>query len=238
MGFDGVSFRVELEETPLRHLDGYGDRRIFSGWASVRGIDFEDMEILPEAFRAGAQAYLTKNPVLLWDHARYLPIGKVLEIAFDDAGIYIVAEIFNLTAEGKDANGKKPIEMPKDSRYPELQSIAAKCDEVWGLVVSGKVRGLSVSGRVRGKMQTFTDENGNKVKRPPEVLIYEISVTPIQVVPKAKIDAANTLAKALRIVKGLSFGPKIAPSSRRYVLRPPTQEQKTCRIDTKSLRKC
>jgi len=238
MGLDGISFRVELEETPLRHLDGYGDRRIFSGWASVRGIDFEDMEILPEAFRAGAQAYLTKNPVLLWDHARYLPIGKVLEIAFDDAGIYIVAEIFNLTAEGKDANGKKPIEMPKDSRYPELQSIAAKCDEVWGLVVSGRVRGLSVSGRVRGKIQAATDESGNKVKRPPEVLLYEISVTPIQVVPKAKIDAANTLAKALRIVKGLSFAPTVTPFSHRYVLRQAEAEQKTCRIDTKSLRKC
>lgn len=232
MGFDGVDFRVELEETPLQHLDGYGDRRIFSGWASVRGIDFEDMEILPEAFKAGAQAYLDKNPVILWDHVRNIPIGKCLEISFKEEGIYIKAEIFNLTKEGKDADGKEPIDMPKDPRFPALQSIAAKCDEVWKLIVGGHVRGLSVSGRVRGKMRTYTDENGVKVKQPPEVLLYEISVTPIQVVPKAKIDAANTLAKALRIVKGLSFGGE-AGNGVRYRYRDP----KKVRINTKALKK-
>jgi len=195
-----TNFEVGFDR--LRHIDDPLGRRLFEGWASLAGIDWQDEEILPSAFENSARDYLRKNPVLLWDHHRHIPIGKCLELTLSPQGVYMKGEIFRAETSPTcpiptDANGKV---------IEGFEPFLAKANEVWWGVQNGNIRGLSVNGKAR-KRAVWSPELGRYVKQAFEVLLYEISVTPAQVHPGSKIVAVNTLAKALTITKALPLPP-------------------------------
>lgn len=198
--FGGMEQGSICFQAPLRHLEGFGERRIFEGWASVRGFDFQDMEIPPEAFQASLSHYLLKNPVILWDHFRALPIGRVLNAKVESSGLYIRGEVFR--KDDLDANAVA-LDVPdaiESSLKPELQSIEKKANEVWGMVLKGWIRGLSVSGFPR-KTEEITLQDGTILQRVLDFLLTEISITPIQVNSGSQIVAANAIAKAMPMAK-------------------------------------
>lgn len=189
----------EITASGLRHLPDAsgGDRRLFEGWASLGGIDWQNEEILPDAFKKGAAEYLQKNPVLLWDHQRDKPIGRALSLTFSPEGVYLKGEIL-----------RYPLSPHRMEGSP---SLALLCDEVWQSILLGTARGLSVRGAARSRQEAYSEGLGRVFRRVLEVLLYEISVTPIQVHPGAKIVAANTLAKALDLAKALPIGKNKMP---------------------------
>lgn len=179
----------------LRHVDDPEGRRIIEGWASLEGVAWDRKEVLASAFEQSAREYLEKNPILLWNHCTYLPIGRVLSLTLTEQGLYMRAEIFRaedadeVWGDSPDFDGKK---------FPQLASIKAKCDEVWWLVRTGQVRGLSVRGGSRGRVRKeYSEELGTIIQQFLELIIYEISVAPIQVHPGTRIEAVNTIARSL-----------------------------------------
>lgn len=187
-GDDSVGFEANGE---LHHIpDATGDnRRLFEGWVSLVGVDWQDEEMPTSVFEAAIAAYMAKNPVVLWDHKREFPIGRVLKMsAYPDKGIWMRGYIFD--------------ERDFDGQGGEIQQ---KADEVWPLMKKGHTRGLSWSGRARRRW-VWSPELGKYIKQPVEVLIHETTVTAIQVHPGAKITGINTLAKALEIAKALPLG--------------------------------
>jgi len=192
-----VAFELGAEQ--VYHIPDEQGRRLIEGWASLRGIDWQDEEILPESFIEGAKEYLLKNPVLLWDHTRSLPIGRVLELAVLDAGLFMRAELFRPGDE--DLRNVQPLESASDASF---QSFLAKANEVWWGIKNGSIRGLSVRGRTR-RRAAWSAELGRFVPQGVQTLIYEISVTSAQVHPASRITGLNTLAKALQMTKALAL---------------------------------
>ena len=186
----------EIGAKQLYHIPDPQGRRLIEGWASLRGIDWQDEEILPESFEQGAMEYLTKNPVLLWDHQRHIPLGKVLALTITDDGLFMQAEIFSPT----------PQELEQIQKLDQLSegyhSYLLKANEVWWGIRQGLIRGLSVQGRTR-RRAVWSPELGKFVHQGVETLLHEISVTPTQVHPGSRITGVNTLAKALEITKAL-----------------------------------
>lgn len=182
------------EQASLAHIEDTtgGNRRLIEGWASLGGVDWQDMEISPSAFRDAVREYLNKNPVLLWDHARYLPIGKILMCSLNEQGLYFRAQVYR-------AEDYADIELSEadQARFPALESVAKKANEVWGLILRGHALGVSIGGTSRKKEQIHSTALGRKITRVIELLLYEISITPTQVHPGARLRAANLLAKAL-----------------------------------------
>jgi hypothetical protein len=191
----------------IQHIDDPSgeDRRLFEGWASLGGIDYQGHEIEPGAFEAMALEYLAKNPVLLWDHIRHLPIGTIHELIFADEGLYIKGEIWRFEDIEWDDEAEAEKAKKDGKVYVGTESIGKKCNEVWFLIKTGKIRGLSVRGKARQWTAVYSVELRKQIPRISEILLYEISVTPTQVHPGAKIVAVNTLAKSLEICKGLSL---------------------------------
>lgn len=190
----------------VHHTDdpqGLG-RRYFEGWASLDGLDMQDMEIAADACKKGAAKYLQRNPVIVWHHQANMPIGRVLSLTFTDKGMYMTGEIHRMDHI-----------LDKWSQYRDsipLDSIAVKCEEVWSGIVNGSYRGLSIRGGVREVVPVYSPELDKAVPRVLEVELYEISVTPISIHPGTKITKVNTVAKALseavEIVKALPCQPQ------------------------------
>lgn len=190
----------------VQHADdpqGLG-RRYFEGWASLDGLDMQDMEIAADACKKGAAKYLQRNPVIVWHHQANLPIGRVLSLTFTPEGMYMSGEIHRMDHI-----------LEKWAQYRDdipLDSIAVKCEEVWSGIVNGSYRGLSIRGGVREVRPVYSPELDKAVPRVLEVELYEISVTPISIHPGTKITKVNTVAKALseavEIVKALPCQPQ------------------------------
>lgn len=211
-----------LDTNELQHIhDESGEeRRLFRGWASLGGIDYQGHEIAPDAFEKMASEYLSKNPVLLWDHIRHLPIGNVLSLTTTDKGLYIEAEIWKLNDLEWDEEEEARKAKEQGEHYAGKADIGAKCNQVWDLVRTGKIRGLSIRGKARQWQPVYSPELRTHIPRITEILLYEISVTPTQVHPGAKITAVNTLAKALDLCKALP----LCPGGGSYL---PPQDDKT-----------
>lgn len=190
----------------VQHADdpkGLG-RRYFEGWASLDGLDMQDMEIAADACKKGAANYLQRNPVIVWHHQANMPIGRVLSLTFTPQGMYMTGEIHRMDHI-----------LDKWAQYKDsipLDSIAMKCEEAWQGIVSGSYRGLSIRGGVRQVAPVYSPELDKPVPRVLEVELYEISVTPISIHPGTKITKVNTVAKALseavEIVKALPCQPQ------------------------------
>lgn len=204
-------FATQLSFTDLHHIDDPTgqNRRLFAGWASLEGVAPDRREILNEAFVAGAQAYLDRNPIILWNHKNYLPIGRVLSISFLDKGVWVEGEILRGTeileqwGDLPDLDGE---------RFPEAQSIAAKAEEAWWLILNRVIRGLSIRGKTFGQVRyVYSEELGYQVEQVLRLDLVEISVAPIQCHPGTRIEAINTLARSLNnthddmVQRALSF---------------------------------
>ena len=164
------------------------NRRIAEGWTSLGGADWEDEDVPPHTLLDAVEAYARKNPVILWDHQRDKPIGELLEWEVTEKGLFVRFRIFD----------ERDFDDPKSE-------LLALCNQTWSLLRRGLVRGLSWDGRAR-KRWVWSDDLGKYIKQPVEVLMSEITVTPIQVHPGAKVTGVNTLSKALRICKALRIG--------------------------------
>lgn len=194
-----VAFEIGAEK--IYHIPDDKGRRLIEGWASLGGIDWQDEEILPESFEQGAKEYLSKNPVLIWDHKRHIPIGKVLELSVTDEGLFMRAELFAPTNEEIKELGSL------NNLSEGYESYLLKANEVWWGIKQGLIRGLSVQGRTR-RRAVWSQELGRYIHQGIQTLIYEISVTPTQVHPGSRITGVNTLAKALEISKALPLQTK------------------------------
>ena len=185
----------------VRHVDDPSKegRRYFEGWAQLKGIDMQEMELAADACQKAAATYLKRNPVIVWNHQPNLPIGRVLSLTFTSDGMYMSGIIYDMSDVLK--------RWKKHSKKIPLDSIALKCEEVWAGIKSGAFRKLSVRGGVRQVAHAFSPELQKQIPRVTEVNIYEISVAPISIHPGTDITAINTIAKglgeALDISKGL-----------------------------------
>lgn len=191
---DGQVANVEFVASgDLYHVEDPNNRRIVEGWCSLGGVDWEDEEILSTALPQAVEVYARKNPVILWDHKREFPIGQLLEWEVSERGLFVRFRILDAS----------------DFDDPDSE-ILKKCNEVWGLVRRGIVRGLSWNGRAR-KRHVWSHDLRQWIKQSVEILMSEITVTPVQVHPGAKITGVNTLSKALEICKALRLGDKGEP---------------------------
>lgn len=194
-------FQTNLAFTELRHIDDPTgeERRLFGGWASLEGVAPDGKEVLNEAFAEGAQEYLDRNPIILWNHKNYLPIGRVLSITLSNQGVWIEGEIFRATDLLK---LWESVPEPDLQKFPEAESIAAKCEEAWWLISTRAVRGLSVRGRSYGHVrEAYSEELGAHIVQVLRLDLIEISVAPIQCHPGTRIEAINTLARSLRTTR-------------------------------------
>lgn len=174
----------------LYHVPDPENRRIAEGWMSLGDVDWQDEDVPSVILGQSIAAYARKNPVILWDHKRHFPIGQLLEWEVSEKGVFVRFRILDAS----------------DFDDPDSE-ILKKCNEVWGLVRRGLVRGLSWDGRAR-KRYIWSTELGKLIKQPVEILMSEITVTPVQVHPGAKITGVNTLSKALTLCKALELGDK------------------------------
>lgn len=188
---DNYSASVEfIAGGKLYHVnDSAGEnRRLFEAWLSLRGADYQDEDIPISILEEGVKAYAAKNDVILWDHKRDFPIARLLEWEVTKEGLFIRGEVLSAT------------------HFDDPDSeILKKANEVWSLVKRGHIRGISWDGRGR-KRWVFSPELGKYIKQPIEILMSEITITPVQVNPGAKIVGVNTLSKALHICKALELG--------------------------------
>jgi len=180
-----VAFQIGA---PIQHLEESGNKRTFEGWASLSGVDWQDEDVPPSVFEDALRVYMAKNPVVLWDHKRDHPIGRILHAHVDEKGLFIQGEVL------------------QDHHYGDPASeLAQKANEVWSLMQQRIVKGLSWAGRAR-KRNVWSEQLQRNIKQPIELLLHEITITPIQVHPGAQITGVNTLAKALEIAKALPLG--------------------------------
>lgn len=84
-------FRVDVPFT--KQLSASKGDLVISGYASTWGIDRDGECIHPEAFDGSLEAYLTNNPIMLWQHDQDCPFGSVTKAETDDTGLYIEAVI-------------------------------------------------------------------------------------------------------------------------------------------------
>lgn len=175
----------------LYHVDDDSGQnyRIAEGWCSIDGIDWEDEHVPASVFQNAVDAYAKKNPTILWDHKRDQPIGVLMAWEVDKQGLFVRFRILD----------------ERDFDDPENSDLLRLCNQTWSLIKRGLVRGLSWNGRAR-KRFVWSSELGKYIKQPVEILMSEITVTPIQVGPGAKITGVNTLSKALEICKALTLG--------------------------------
>ena len=115
--------KIRLEICPeLRRIKGFtGEKsveedRLIEGFASTDTVDRTGDSIHSEAFREGLQNYL-RNPILLYNHDLYKPIGRVLELSILPNGLYVKARI---------------------SRGTVL------CEEIWELIKQGTLSAFSI----------------------------------------------------------------------------------------------
>jgi len=75
------------------------------GWGSTTTMDRDEDVIEAGAFRESLPAYLTKNPIVFFNHDMWRPIGTVVEAEIRDVGLWVKCrivdeEIQKLIAEG------------------------------------------------------------------------------------------------------------------------------------------
>lgn len=97
-----VDLRGRGERTPL-YVDipftkapttASGDLEL-SGYASTWGLDRDDEMVAKDAFDKSLGAYLSKNPMVLWQHNMDWPIGTVSGGHTDENGLFVTALIPN-----------------------------------------------------------------------------------------------------------------------------------------------
>jgi hypothetical protein len=199
-----VSGSVEHIDDPLGL-----NRRLFEGWMTLGGIDFQKMEVTPEAFEDAFRVFLAKNPVVVWDHKRHLPLGRILAMTlYPDEGVFVQGEVFRFD-DPVFAFWEEQELIDND----DIPNIQRNCDQVWALMQTGVIRGISWHGDTLRCQYVYSEQLGEYVEQHTQVTIKEVTVTPIQVHPGAQITAVNTLAKALELTKALPLCHSEPPDS-------------------------
>lgn len=205
---DAVHFIVSGS---VQHIDDpLGlNRRLFEGWMTLGGIDFQKMEVTPEAFEDAFRVFLAKNPVVVWDHKRNLPLGRILAMTlYPEEGVFVQGEVFRFD---------DPVfefwEQQELVDSDDIPNIKRNCDQVWALMQTGVVKGISWHGDTLRCQYVYSEQLGEYVQQHTQVTIAEVTVTPIQVHPGAQITAVNTLAKALELTKALPLCHSESPLS-------------------------
>lgn len=199
----------------LDHIHDSMGRRLFEGWASVEGLDYGIEDVPAQSLEHAIAAYVKKNNLFVWDHARHMPIGRILDYSIHPGvGVYVKGEIFrpaDILGTG-DANNPTPqIELPEKS-LAWLTQIAKEqtwadmekaLNLIWGLMVQGHVRGISWQGYTL-KQWAWSPELQDYVKKHALTInITDFCITPIQVGQGAQITRINKQAKALPLKDAL-----------------------------------
>ena len=208
------------------------DRAPISGDAVIDWLDYQDMEMDPQAFAKSIPEYMAKGAPILFEHYRDIILGKATDISF---------------APSKN-NPKKAAMKVKGflfapNELPDMD--VTTVDEVSGRTVTlnprkvakglrqyhelGVNKGLSIGGKAkkRGIVPKFVKSIGKYVPRVVEALLYSISVTSLQVVPGAQYEIAFSKALELEGLRVL----KAAEKKRRITL---DREPSRYKIDLKS----
>lgn len=169
---------------------------IIEGIASTPGIDFYDDVVLPANF-LNTLDFFKNNGQIFYNHnyARksidaggtvpmkaQLPIGRAIDAELRPDGLYIKA-ILNKTHE-----------LAQDLWHNHLNN----ADERFRAI------GLSIGANPRGKTERrYSTEHGKYVNYLPELILYEVSVTPTPVNPETWV----------RVLKGLAEEGELAESN-------------------------
>jgi HK97 family phage prohead protease len=131
---------------------------IFEGHAAVTGnVDLGGDLILPGAFGDTIKTTGGRVP-LLWQHDRHRPIGVGLEMAEDDKGLWIKAQIVIESRDGADA---------------------------YALLKAKAIQGLSIGYSLPPGSATWDDKRG--IRKLSKVNVHEYSAVTFPMNPKAKV---------------------------------------------------
>lgn len=170
-----VTNRILNIDFEKKQLDEAG---IFSGYASNFGnIDSHNDIVMPGAF---GEIKDPESIALLWQHDKDKPIGKILEIVEDDAGLFITAQLFLDSINGMVA---------------------------YNMLKKGAVNGLSIGYRVRQSTKNYTKIRYIKKVQLIEISLVNYpsnSESRVLEVKDAKYlyDLAYSLDRAIQSLKG------------------------------------
>lgn len=229
---DQVHFQISGQ---LDHIEDPAGRRLFEGWASVEGLDYgsrneesgewEPEDVPSSSLERAIAHYVAKNNLFVWDHARHMPIGQILDYSVHPGvGVYVKGMIFrpeDLLGEGSESDPQPVLDLPQSSldwlrevsRENKFYDIEKMLNMVWGLMLQGYVRGISWQGYTL-KQWAWSPELNKHVKQHKLTLnITDFCITPIQVGQGAQLTRINKQAKALplnealRVAKALPLRP-------------------------------
>ncbi len=132
------------------------EKRLIEGYFSTKDLDRDDDIVEPEAFKKSLKSFISKNGVVLYNHRRDTPIGKVIEGNIDDKGAFVVVEIAK--------------------NVPDA-------DNVWELIKQGVLKTFSF-GFVPLKVE-WCEGNGKEVRILKEVDLLEVSIVSVPANPNA-----------------------------------------------------
>jgi HK97 family phage prohead protease len=89
---DRLWFDIPFTKTAT---DATSGEIVLSGYASTWGEDRDDEAVAEGAFSKSLAPYLTKNPMLLWQHQMDWPIGSVTSAETDANGLFVTASVPN-----------------------------------------------------------------------------------------------------------------------------------------------
>lgn len=155
-----IPFRCDFAATKAATLDASGNLELV-GYASTWVMDRDGEYIDPRAYDGSLDAYLAKNPMLLWQHNMDWPLGQVAEARVDGNGLMVRAIV------RKPEDGEEPW---KISAYNDIKA---------GIVRTFSVGGFFTRDFVAGRIVVT------------EIELLEISVVSIPSNPDSIFEAAQ-----------------------------------------------
>ena len=172
---------------------------IIEGIASTPGVDLLDDVVLPENFLNTLEFFKQKGQIYYnHNYARknesqggtvpmkaQLPIGKALDAKLTPEGLYIKAVL------------NKSNDLAKDLWYNHLNNPDERFREI----------GLSIGARAKGQaVRKYSPEHKKMVNFLPELLLYEVSVTPTPVNPNTWVRVIKSLVDEAELAETNSEG--------------------------------
>lgn len=171
-------FRVDVPFTKAATQAESGDLEIVgyaNTWVQDRDGDYVD----PGAFDKSLPAYLSKNPILLYQHNHDWGLGWVTEATTDDTGLRIKAVI------------PKPVTGEEAWKFTAFENARR-----------GVYRTMSIGGFFSFDVESVGEEDEKWIIR--EVELFEISVVSVPSNPDSIFEAATKSAKGQRSARELS----------------------------------
>lgn len=158
-----------------------------NGYVTVDKLDYEGMEVAPEAFDETIPEYMMKGAPVTWDHNREIVIGKAIRLrkAIDPRSGLDALEIEGVQFA---PNGLVGVAREKALLFRNYYR-------------KGVCRGLSLEGKsvVGGIKGVFSKALNKMVPRVVRAWLYDITITPLQVNPGAQFTVPGVaFSKALK----------------------------------------